>query len=381
MPDDTNNPGWFPSWVPDFFPRHDRELLPKCPEGSHLRIGQGCVPDGTPRGPSTTETGRQTQIDEGFAGPLPVPRDNVRPPKLPSAPAPRTLPSPVDSFPRQLPVVRGPAPAAAVLGAIRDLSVAGTLSFVWALAFGPMLGYGWRERSLFDPLPRNAGPPRRRTPRVGTISPNAPRPFWDETYRPGYRSLPDWLRPIRGPFPIPRTWSIPDVDSPTALPQRPRTMPGPRTRVPTVPAPAPTGWTLGDPITGPGYDPFTVAPPSPRPSTRPAPRTQPRSPAFPFPIGDFFDFPDARDVPGLSPRSPPGRVNPRTPATPPRVQPPRQPTLTPINDPVPFSQPQPQRADPCARAETAQREKRRRRAKECKRFRTETRKVRICEDK
>lgn len=397
---------WFQPFVnPTSRPRRRRRTPPDTPPGTAERplpvFGQPY-----PAPPSVTnETGslRQVPADDAFVAPIPPPRIVV-PPKVPTPTAPPppvtgpppsvTGPSPADAFPRQLPIGRSVPVAAGVLRAARDLSVAGVLSWVWTLAFGPSFGFGWRERSLFDPLPQPTGPPRRTRRPGATVSPNAPQPFWDQTYRPGYRGLPGWLRPIRGPFPLPggvdpSTRSVPDVrNPPRAMPTRPRTLPGGSSTVSPVLAPA--GWTLGDPIAGPGYDPFTYTPP-PSPAPHAPPRAIPRSTPADFPWPDGFNYPSPFGNPrvGTRPRTrpltpqPTPRAPPRTtPGTPPRAQPtPRPqppPGLTPFNTPEPQSQPQ-YSADPCgAAANTAQREKRRRR-KECKRFTTKT--IRVCADK
>lgn len=387
MPDDRGYPSWVPTWVPDLFPGSTPfRDPPPCPPGTRRLVGGGCS---TPTEPAPPP--KLVEIDEGFVAPVLIPRPNTRPPKVPGPVGPPPAPpAPAPGAPGGGSVVdrttgryfpRGPAAPRTLPGA---LSVGGALLWVWAMAFGPSLGFGWRERSLFDPLPRNAGPPRRTRPRGTVVSPNAPRPFWDETYRPGYRSLPDWLRPARGPFPtsrrIPTNVATP---LPRTVPTRPRTLPGGRSTVQPLPAPAP--WGLGDPLPSPGYDPFTYAPapaPAPRAPPRPAPRT--RDPIR-WPLGLPFGLPGSVPAPSPRTRSPltpqptPSSPSQPTPRAPPLPRLPPAPTLTPFDQPVPRSQPQPQRkpteANPC----TEQRTERRRRQKDCKRYTTKT--IRVCADK
>lgn len=374
-------PGFLPGLPPDPGPGIHDQIA--CPPGSHRPLGGGinapCVADAGRDAPP-----KRTEIDEGFVGPAPIPRDTIRPPKLPPGTAPPgpTLPppptspgpSPADALPRslpsQLPIPRSTRPLP-TLGAVAGRL--GALAWVLGtLVFSPY---------FLPRVPQRAqGPPRRTTRRTVTspgdinCGPGATDPF---CYMPLPRQ-PGGKIPERtpdAPAGSPRTGS----PAGRSVPDRPRTLPGTRTPVRRVPAPTPAGWTLGDPLAGPGYDPFTYAPPTPRvatPRATPRPATRPRV-GFPLPFG----LP--RVDPGFGTRPLTTQPRPLTPQQPararPGVRPSPPPTLTPFNDPVPTSQPQafrkPSSADPC----TAQRTERRRRQRECKRYTTKT--IRVCADK
>lgn len=371
----------------------------KCPPGQHRDLATGaCVADPPPRlvevpappGAPRPPTGRERPPHDESRGPLPLPP--VQPPVTPAPPPVAPAPSPADVLPPRGPVFprttpRGveptiPAAAAAIPAAV--------LAVLYSFVFYPY----FRSSPLERAQQRTGGPPRRGGRRTTTATPPAPRPYWDTTYRPGYRGLPAWvprgvLIPVPGadPYGTPRT-----------VPSRPGAVPRSQPTVRTVPstrsAPAPVEarWTLGDPLPGPGYDPFTRAPapaPAPRAAPRPAarPGSRPRV-VFPLPFG----------VPGVGPGpfSPALTPQPRAPApnspplprqpTPrapprstPRPVPAPPPQLTPFNPPVPTSQPQvksaPTEANPC----TAQREARRSRQKSCRSY--TTKRIRVCADK
>lgn len=371
---------WFPRLIPILPPKNTPSIPDqlKCPPGFHRNLGRGCVPDPPPPPPKLVEipssppeprppSGRERPPKEA-RGPLPVPPGVVVPPP-PVVPSPS---SPADVV-RPSNQVRFPITGA---GAATATTVGLLLSVLWSGVFAPYLrGPSGPLGPLGFPLPAPTGPPRRRG-RVTTPTVPAPRPFWDVTYRPGYRSLPDWLRPVRGPFPVPRRVPV-VVSTPAPVPSRPGTVPRTRTPVSTVPAPAP--WTLGTPLPGPGYDPFTQAPPTPAP--RAVPRSTPRTrnpvrlPVW-FPVGD----PVSRPATPGRPRSTP--LTPQQPTLTPQPTP-RLPTapfnpLTPLQGPVPKSQPhalrKPTSANPCTTERTA----RRRRQKDCKRYTTKT--IRVCAD-
>lgn len=273
---------------------------------------------------------------------------------------PRTspAPSPADRLPRQ----RAARPARGIGGLLGGV-------YAWVLGtlvLGPYLG-----GDDWQPAPRSSGPPRR-TRRPPGPSQDVP-PFY--RYEGPWPYTPGTALP--GPIPMPSTRrttapgrNTRGIPAPRALPPRPRSMPRAQPTVSPVPAPAP--WTLGDPLPELGYDPYTVAPPTPAPRRPAQPFPQPRAPAFPFPTG----------LP-LSPRVGTRRTVRSTPRTltsqPRRVQLPRQPSFTPNPNPSPlaFAQPmaQPASSNPC----TAQREQRRRKQKACKKFTTKT--IRVCADR
>lgn len=399
---------YIPSIIPLLPPRDTptiEEQL-KCPAGTHREIGRGCVPDPPPKRveipivfdpdtggtrecmtddecqnpqrhrpppcpPGTTRSGPGGTCAEPFKiprppkearGPLPPPI--IVPP--PVVPAPAPSPSPVDRttgryFPRS---------TARLPTLVEAASRAGLILWVLGTAIiGPFVGY--RERSLFDPLPRSAGPPRRRG-RVRVATPEAD-PGFRVTYPPG-TGLPIPL-PRRTPDARPRTVTPQPGRGP--LPARPRALP--RTGTPVSPVLAPAGWL--EPIPGPGFDPFTVAPPTPSPAPRPAPApARPRvGPRVTFPLG--LPLPlgvPVRSFPRVAPRDFPSPLTPQQPTRPRTPLRPQQPRLTPFNDPVPVSQPQalrkPTSANPC----TAERTARRRRQKKCREFTTKT--IRVCAD-
>lgn len=380
MPDDLNSPWWLriiPTLFPHDTPTIDEQL--RCPPGTRRgRPGEGCVPDGV----SGDQQGRLVEVPgDAFVGPVPTPRVPL-PPKVPTAPPPAP-PAPDPVLPR------APAPSPADMSTGRyfprgaagaTATTAGLLLYVLgAGVIGPYLGYGWRERSFFDPLPRNAGPPRRRRPR--TVATPDEFPFGEDPYAP-YRPMPRF--PATGlPIPLPRRlpnapFGLPDVRTtpPRTVPTRPRAVPGTQTPVRGLPAPSPTGWTLGNPIPGPGYDPYTYAPPTPRTAPRPTPRT--RNPVR-LPFWSPFGLPFGEPAPVPGTRVPRPLTPQPTTRAPPRVRLPPPPRLTPLQDPVPHSLAQPQgkpsEANPC----TAQREARRKRSRDCKRYTTKT--IRVCADK
>lgn len=296
-----------------------------------------CPPGQTRSGPG----GRCAQPFDRARGPLPAPILRPPPPATPADVAP--------------PRARAPRP-----GRISRVGSALGGVYAWVLGtlvFGPYLG----TSSDWKPLPQSSGPPRRKGKKVRTRLP-------PELERERIKILgPVWI-PEYGVDPTTRR--NPRVFSPQPLPPRPQPMPRKGPSVRTVPTP--TGWTLGDPIPGPAYDPYTYAPPTPSPRRPAQPFPQPRAPAFPFPTGLPLD-------PRLAPRRVPRlRDRPLTPQ-PRRVQLPRQPTFTPNPNPSPlaFAQPlaQPTQSNPC----TAQRTARRRKQKQCKKFTTKT--IRVCADK
>lgn len=362
----TDDVPFLPRWFIDIFdtPRNTPTIPEQLPSQPR-RPGQ---PNSPPKSPD--EPGTLTEVDEGFAGPLPVPRDTVRPPKLPPGTAPTSSPlpggggSPADTLPPRLPAGR-PArlPATA--------SVLGALAWVYgALVFGPFF------RGVV-PQPRTAGPPRRNTrrPPVATSTPR-----FDCTWTGGALDPGCWQPMPRAPGArIPQGGSLDDpASSSPTVPARPRTVPGTRTPVQRVPTPAqfPAPWGLGDPLPGPGYDPFTVAPPTPAPRAAPprpgARRTPVLAPLLPGWISDPTGSP-TRGVPRVRPR-------PLTPQQPARAQPRGRTTpLTPLQDPVPRSEPlglrKPTSANPCTTERTA----RRRRQQECRRY--TTKEIRVCADR
>lgn len=370
------NPDNIPYFDPrDFWwvaPNRGGRVYPGAPLGPKY-------PNEPARPPPINDRGTIVELPEPLPPSTPRPDDAFLPPvKIPVleppvvGPGPGATPSPgggsiADALPRQRLPVSGPRVAPGVLAAVRDLSIAGVLSWVWALAFGPSIG----TFALPEPRPAGRGPPRRRARVVDTATPPAPRGYLDRTTPRSYPGLPPWLRP-NILVPLPET-----IDAPInprhgrrTLPTRPRTVPGGSSTVSPVLAPA--GWTLGDPIVGPGYDPFTWAPPS----------AQPRAPGQPFPREQPVDFPWPASLP-FAPRGT-GRPRPtprtRTPLTEqPLPRPAPTPTLTPFDEPVPRSQPQPRpqpyQANPC----TAQRTERRRRQRDCKKFTTKT--IRVCAEK
>lgn len=361
-------PRLLPLLPPPNTPTIDEQL--RCPPGTHRELGRGCVPDAPPRlvevptppPAPRTPTGRERPPPkDAFVGPI------VQPPVV--SPPVVSTPAPVDSttgryFPRSGRTTGG------VLGPV--LNTAGALAWVLGtLVFGPYFGVGnWDTRAE----PRSSGPPRRNRPRARAaddIPPyyryEGPWPYMPGTPLPGPIPLPRRTPNVPAPRSQPR--SPPRTATPTPVPA-PSTRPVPRTRAPVSPLPA--GWTLGDPILGPGYDPFTYAPPTPqaRPVPRaPSRRARPRI-GFPLPYGPI-------GVPGDVGRPLVDRPLTRQP----RPLTPQQPfnPLTPLNDPVPTSQPQalrkPTSANPCTTERTA----RRRRQQKCKRFKSKT--IRVCADK
>lgn len=328
-----------------------------------------------PPPPPDIGTPRQLPPDDAFVGPVPHPQPR-RPTLPPKAPAPTVTPptsSPVDGATgRYFPRGRA-APRIGVLN--RVLGIPGAMAWVLGtLVFGPYFGTTRDYQGELE-RPSTSGPPRRRG-RVTTPTVPAPRPWPDDPFLEPLPRFPGTGLPI----PLPRrTPSAPGtlVDAstrPRTLPPRPRTVP--RTGTPVQTVPSPNDWTLGDPLPGPGYDPFTRAP-APAPAPRAAPRARPGTRRVGFPVQLPWS------LPGVEPRSVP-RTNPR-PLTPqqPRAQPrtptlPRPPELTPAQDPVPVSLAQPQRkptqSNPCTTERTA----RRRRQKDCKKFTTKT--IRVCAD-
>jgi len=370
MPDDFRIPWWLRQ-LPDLWPR-DTPTIPeqlRCPPGFHRgRPGEGCVPDAPPPPPPSTEPGTLTEVDEGFVAPTPPPRVVPRPPKVP-APLPPAPPGPtvVDrSTGRYFPGRGSPTPT--TVGLL--LSVLGTL------VFGPY--FTSSDRAYREELERRTlpGPPRRGRPRRVesttepevncTLNPLHPNCWQTLPRAPGW-----WM-----PAPTRRTPRVSTPGQrPRTVPTGPSPLPQPRTRVPTVPAPSPAGWLLGDPIPGPGYDPFTYTPapaPAPRAAPRPGTRRRPRV-AFPLPFGD-------PGLPGSVARPIPRRVTqPLTPQPLPRPRLPPAPTLTPLQDPVLQAQPQPLRKPTSANPCTTERTARRRRQRECKQYTTKT--IRVCADK
>lgn len=385
-PDDPELPP-----IPTFPPPPLPPETPDCPSGTRRAFVRGvgfrcepvvgqpppCPPGMTRGGPGGTCASPFKLVE--LPEPLPpkeargpLPGRIITPPKGPPGSAP-SGPSPADvlprapSYPQTLPVGRSVPVSASVLARVRQLSIAGTLSFVWALVFGPY---------LTGPLiARPSGPPRRT--RRPTTDEDVPPFFRYEGPFPRY--IPTGAPPVPLPSqPQPGARSIPRAQpQPRALPTRPRTLPGAGATVQPVLAPA--GWTLGDPETGPGYDPFTVAPPTPSPRAPARPFPRDRDLPFPLPSGLSFPIGDPlRSAPGTIPRRLTPQRPPR-PATPPRVRLPPAPRLTPISSPVPRSEPlglrAPTEANPCTTERTA----RRRRQRECKKFTTKT--IRVCADK
>lgn len=358
MPDDFRLP-WFPRIrFPENTPRIRDQL--RCPPGTHRRLGAGpdapCVSDG-PAPPGTL-----VEIPaDAFVGPVvprPVPRPQI-PPKAPTAPPP-TAPPPTASpsggsvvdrttgryFPRgrTLPLPTLPQ-AAARAGLV--LWVLGTLIFQPTERL-------MREAGTL-PRPRSAGPPRRGSRRAPVAAPIG---------------FPEFIK-IIGPFPIPTGGA--DVRAPTVS-TRPRTLPGTRTPVQRVPAPTGSPWGApGFPLPSPAYDPFTVAPPTPRPIHAPAgrPAGRPRPRVLPF-LPGF-------GLPGGQPRAVPRTLTPQQPrARDPLTRPPAPSPLTPVNpglSPLPQFQAKPTSSNPCTTERTA----RRRRQKDCQSYTTKT--IRVCADK
>lgn len=374
-------PRLWPLLPPRSTPTIDEQL--RCPPGSHRELGRGCVPDSPPPPPTVVELpgappppreprpgARPPKSDDAFVGPVPVP---VPVPQPTPAPAPTTS-SPVDRttgryFPRDRTTRLPTLPEAA--------SRAGLV--LWVL--GSFVFSRYFDRSPLERAqhPAPSGPPRRTTRgRIDTLP--APRPWPADPY-PDYRPLPGFPRI---PFPLP-TESPRATHSPrgTVRPRvDPRALPRPRTAVPTVPAPVYQPGVF-EPIPGPGYDPFVVAPPTP------APRSVPRStPGRRSPVRLPVWWPGQPVLPGtgapgrvrpgpLTPQQPTSSPRPRPPLTPQR---PPQPTLTPVNDPMSGLSPQPgfrkaSPSDPCTEA----RAERRRNQRECKRFGTKT--IRVCVDR
>lgn len=402
----AGGPDWIIPWIPRIIPQLPRntptidEQL-RCPPGTHRgRPGEGCVPDEPPPPPRLVEipgtpptprepTGRERPPKNTDArGPLPPiivepPLPPVQPPPVSPGPAPASIPDATTG--RYFPRASAPAPR----GTFSTLlGVGGLLAWVLGtLVIGPYFTTTTREYEEELRRTSTSGPPRR----------TRRRPPSAEDLPPYYRYEGPWPytpgMPAPGPIPLPRrTPRAPATPrsgpAGTALPApaRPRTLPGTRTPVQGVPAPA--GWTLGDPLPGVGYDPYTVAPPTPAPraSPRSAPRT--RSPVWLpvwFPIGDPVSRPAPTGRPRVRPLTPQQPSSPRPlprqpvpqPAPIPRLPP--GPTLTPFDEPVPTSQPQglrkPTSANPCTTERTA----RRQRQKDCKRYTTKT--IRVCADK
>lgn len=332
-------------------------------------------------------------------GPLVLPPEVLPPqPVLPG-------PSPAD----QLPPPRFPrtvAPAAAVLRGVARSTIAGILGWMYGtLIIGPGI-ISQREYDAELGRVSTKGPPRRRTnPQVtGDVVPDprvprrVPGPF--SVKLPSRRKDPS-TGPTSRPVLLPNDPCLlygegcGDINSrlrrtigteePVLAPPRPL----PRTSPTVRGVPAPAGWTLGDPIEGPSYDPFITAPPTPSPIHAPtAPRTVPSGRPRVLPLLPGW-IADPRSVPRVSPRTVPrSPLRPQQPSSP-RTSPPRTPLprkapapfnpLTPLQDPVPRLDPTrlqpPNEANPC----TVERTARRRRQKECKRFTTKT--IRVCADK
>jgi hypothetical protein len=378
---------WLPRVLPGDLTWHTGEPSivdqVKCPPGQVRRPGGRCGPPPPdpghivlvptpPPAPSPPRPGARPPKDEA-RGPLPPP---LEPP--PAAPPPRVEPAPPVTRPPVFPNVRGRALPRGVLNPV--LGTTGAIAWVLGtLVFGPY--FTRSDRDYEEELERTStrGPPRRRNRPGGTAQADE-YPWGRDPYGP-YNPLPRF--PGTGmPIPLPRrTPNAParlprvGIPAPRTLPTRPQ--PLPRT-VPTVRGvPAPAGWTLGDPIEGPGYDPFTRAPPTPSPRTAPRSTPRTRSPVrLPvwLPIGDPVSVPRIGDRPRSTPLTPqqPSSSSPR-PRFPPR------PTLTPFDEPVPTSEPQglrkPTESNPCTTERTA----RRRRQKDCKRYTTKT--IRVCADK
>lgn len=367
---------WIPRLIPLIAPRSEPLVLPTTPRR----------PGGPPLPPKVPTV---TQVPEPPA-PAP-PRDPARPgaprpPKSPDEaflppPAPPTIPTPAPSpsvvdrttgryFPRSR-TVRLPTLPEAASRAGLVLWVLGTLVF---------------EPYLRGPLtrPQPSGPPRRTRRPNTAVNPDAP--FEWVPGRNIYR-LPQPRFPA-SPFPrrSPRATTTP-VRTPGTVSPRPGPLPGGGTTVSPVPAPRVVEQPrqFPQPEAPLGYDPFVLAPPTPAPAARPAPRGAPRTgPRIAFPLG--FPVPSApRSVPRTRtrPLTPQQPLTPQpTPSSPPSSSRPRlppAPRLTPFDAPVPTSQPQyrakPTEANPC----TAQREARRGRQKDCKRYTTKT--IRVCADK
>lgn len=393
MPDiDIRDLTLLPGTLRRLWPRNTPTIRDQlaCPPGSHRSLESGgCVPDTPPPppvlntvptpppAPSTRDTSRdRPPKNEAFLPPIPPPVI-VQPPP-PVVPPPVASPAPFPDATTSLP--RAPRGTVRTTGVLNPLlSVGGVLAWVLGtLVFGPYFTGTTRDYERELERTSTRGPPRRGRPRGRT----------SEDLPPYYRYEGPWPyppgTPLPGPIPFPRrTPSGPGTQprAPTTRlpsPAQPRALP--RTRPTVRGLPAPAGWTLGDPLPGVGYDPYTVAPPTPSPRTRPrsTPRTRNpvRLPVW-WPVSDPVRLPGVapRRTTPLTPQQPTSSPRPRAPLTP---QQPFNP-LTPLQDPVPLSQPQglrkPTSANPCTTERTA----RRRRQQDCKRYTTKT--IRVCADK